>query len=138
MQRPGSHPSADVLLIPQPLVSEPRFQLRFLPPDEEIDEREMENGKNKGAGRTQQAPCPEENEHVSAKVQGIPTESVRAGSDEHGLRRERDHLHPVFIEDVRCPHPQQEASGHKQAACDVPPRERKLGTPRIESSRVPT
>jgi hypothetical protein len=26
------------------------------------------------------------------------------------LRRERDHLHPVFIEGVRCPHPQQEAN----------------------------
>ena len=68
MQRPGSYPSADVLLIAQRLVSEPRFQLAFLPPDEEIDEREMESGQNKGAGRTQKAACPEENEHVPAKV----------------------------------------------------------------------
>jgi hypothetical protein len=52
----------------QPLVSEPRFQLRFLPPDEQIDEWEMENGQNKGTGRTQKAACPEENEHVPAKV----------------------------------------------------------------------
>jgi hypothetical protein len=42
--------------------------LCFLPPDEEIDEREMENGQNKGAGRTEKAACPEENEHVPAKV----------------------------------------------------------------------
>ena len=68
MQRPGSHPSADVLLIALPLVSESRFQLRFLPPDQEIDEREMESGQNKGAGRTQKTACPEENEHVPAKV----------------------------------------------------------------------
>jgi hypothetical protein len=68
MQGPGSHPSADVLLIPQPLVSEPRFQLCFLPPDEEIDEREMESGQNEGGGRTQKTACPEEEEYVPAKV----------------------------------------------------------------------
>jgi hypothetical protein len=39
-------------------------------------------------------------------------------------------LHPAFIEEVRCPHPQQKASSHKQATCGGAAQRTEIGDPK--------
>src|SRR5215475_3749375 len=112
---PGSQPPTCAPAILPPLLAKVALQLLFLPPDQEVYEREMNEGYDNRGRRSEQQCRSEKNEHVAAEVERIPRKAVGAGSNQRPLRRQRDHPHPVLVEMESRPHAQQEA-GEQQCA----------------------
>lgn len=77
--------------------------------NEKIDQWQMGRGDQQRAGRSDQQRRTEEDEDISAEVQRVSRETIRARRDQRFLWCERDYFHSALVEIERGPHAQQKS-----------------------------
>src|SRR5262249_9698082 len=97
-----------------PFLTEFPLQLSLFTADKEIDERNVNRGRDEGRGRSEEQCRTEENEYVSAEIERIPRKAIRAGRNQRILRLKRDNAHLARIEMDRRPDTYEKPERQKQ------------------------
>src|SRR5579863_10034867 len=109
-------PAADAGLVLEPVGTEGLLKLTFLSTNEKIHQGQMGSGDQERARRSEEQPCSEKDENVTAEIERISREAIWTGSDQRPLRGERDYSHLALVEIVGGPHAQQKTGVQEQPA----------------------